>query len=92
MIGHRGASGYIPEHTLVAYFNAIQQGANYVDPRPRHDEESHIGDVQALELYKFVEREKPRSCLEDSATPMVRQALTSRRPSMKSAATSIRWT
>jgi glycerophosphoryl diester phosphodiesterase len=32
VIGHRGASGYIPEHTLVAYFVAIQQGADYVEP------------------------------------------------------------
>lgn len=32
VIGHRGASGYIPEHTRVAYFVAIEQGANYVEP------------------------------------------------------------
>jgi glycerophosphoryl diester phosphodiesterase len=32
VIGHRGASGYVPEHTLVAYFIAIQQGADYVEP------------------------------------------------------------
>ena len=29
VIGHRGASGYLPEHTLEAYSLAIQQGANY---------------------------------------------------------------
>ncbi len=32
VIGHRGASGYVPEHTLTAYFIAIQQGADYVEP------------------------------------------------------------
>src|SRR5438046_1535556 len=32
LIGHRGASGYVPEHTLTAYFMAIQQGAVYVEP------------------------------------------------------------
>jgi glycerophosphoryl diester phosphodiesterase len=32
VIAHRGASGYLPEHTLAAYFIAIQQGADYVEP------------------------------------------------------------
>ncbi len=32
VIGHRGASGYLPEHTLAAYFIAIQQGADCVEP------------------------------------------------------------
>lgn len=32
VIGHRGASGYLPEHTLVAYYIAIQQGADCVEP------------------------------------------------------------
>lgn len=32
VIAHRGASGYAPEHTLPAYFIAIQQGADYVEP------------------------------------------------------------
>ncbi|HLL12011.1 MAG TPA: glycerophosphodiester phosphodiesterase family protein, partial [Rubrivivax sp.] len=32
VIGHRGASGYRPEHTLAAYDLAIQQGANYIEP------------------------------------------------------------
>jgi glycerophosphoryl diester phosphodiesterase len=32
VIAHRGASGYVPEHTLPAYFIAIQQGADYVEP------------------------------------------------------------
>lgn len=32
LIGHRGASGYVPEHTLTSYFMAIQQGADYAEP------------------------------------------------------------
>lgn len=32
VIGHRGASGYLPEHTLAAYQLAITQGADYVEP------------------------------------------------------------
>jgi glycerophosphoryl diester phosphodiesterase len=32
VIGHRGASGYRPEHTLEAYRLAIAQGADYVEP------------------------------------------------------------
>lgn len=32
VIGHRGASGYRPEHTLEAYTLAIEQGANYIEP------------------------------------------------------------
>jgi len=32
VIGHRGASGYRPEHTLAAYKLAIAQGADYVEP------------------------------------------------------------
>ncbi len=32
VIGHRGASGYRPEHTLAAYDLAISQGAAYIEP------------------------------------------------------------
>ena len=32
VIAHRGASAYVPEHTLAGYFIAIQQGADYVEP------------------------------------------------------------
>jgi glycerophosphoryl diester phosphodiesterase len=32
VIGHRGASGYLPEHTLQAYRLAIKQGADYIEP------------------------------------------------------------
>jgi|GEM_PF-60333 len=32
VIGHRGASGVLPEHTLEAYRTAIAQGADFVEP------------------------------------------------------------
>jgi len=32
VIGHRGASGTLPEHTLEAYKLAIEQGADFVEP------------------------------------------------------------
>src|SRR5215472_12390016 len=32
IIGHRGASGYAPEHTLASYFLAMQYGADYIEP------------------------------------------------------------
>ncbi|MEO0801986.1 MAG: alkaline phosphatase [Cyanobacteria bacterium J06642_2] len=32
VIGHRGASGELPEHTLEAYALAIEQGADFVEP------------------------------------------------------------
>ncbi|MBL8533106.1 MAG: glycerophosphodiester phosphodiesterase [Betaproteobacteria bacterium] len=32
VIGHRGASGYRPEHTLASYSLAIELGANYIEP------------------------------------------------------------
>ncbi len=32
VIGHRGASGYLPEHTLAAYRLAIDQGADFIEP------------------------------------------------------------
>lgn len=32
VIGHRGASGYLPEHTLASYAKAIEMGAHYIEP------------------------------------------------------------
>ncbi|MCQ4324139.1 glycerophosphodiester phosphodiesterase [Stutzerimonas stutzeri] len=32
VIAHRGASGYVPEHTLAAYALAVFQGADYIEP------------------------------------------------------------
>lgn len=32
VIGHRGAPGHLPEHTLASYSLAIQQGADFIEP------------------------------------------------------------
>jgi len=32
VIAHRGASGYLPEHTVAAYQRAIELGADYIEP------------------------------------------------------------
>jgi glycerophosphoryl diester phosphodiesterase len=32
VIGHRGASGYAPEHTLASYFLAMQHGVDFIEP------------------------------------------------------------
>jgi len=32
VIAHRGASGYLPEHTLAGYFLAAELGADYIEP------------------------------------------------------------
>jgi glycerophosphoryl diester phosphodiesterase len=32
IIGHRGASGFLPEHTLESYKLAVEQGADFIEP------------------------------------------------------------
>ena len=32
VIGHRGAPGYLPEHTLVGYRRAVELGADFIEP------------------------------------------------------------
>lgn len=32
VLGHRGSTGYLPEHTLASYQLAIEQGADYIEP------------------------------------------------------------
>ena len=32
VLGHRGASGYRPEHTLASYELAIEMGADFIEP------------------------------------------------------------
>lgn len=32
VIGHRGAAGYLPDHTLAGYAKAIELGADYIEP------------------------------------------------------------
>ena len=31
VIGHRGASGYLPEHTLASYKKAIEMGVDFIE-------------------------------------------------------------
>ena len=32
IVAHRGASGYLPEHTIEAYTKAIELGADFIEP------------------------------------------------------------
>jgi len=42
VIGHRGASGYRPEHTLAAYQLAIDLGADYIEPDLVSTRDGHL--------------------------------------------------
>lgn len=42
VIGHRGASGYLPEHTLEAYRLAIEQGADFIEPDVVVTKDGHL--------------------------------------------------
>lgn len=42
VIGHRGASGYLPEHTLEGYLKAIELGANYIEPDLVMTKDGHL--------------------------------------------------
>lgn len=42
VIAHRGASGYVPEHTLGAYALAITMGADYVEPDVVMTRDGHL--------------------------------------------------
>jgi glycerophosphoryl diester phosphodiesterase len=65
VIGHRGASGYRPEHTLASYRLAIRQGADYVEPDlvstrdgvlvARHENEIS-GTTDVAERARFADR------------------------------------
>lgn len=65
VIGHRGASGLRPEHTLAAYELAIAQGADYIEPDlvatkdgvlvARHENEIS-GTTDVAERPEFAER------------------------------------
>lgn len=67
VIGHRGASGYLPEHTLEAYKLAIEQGADFIEPDlvstkdgvliARH-ELNLIDTTNVKDIVKFADRKK----------------------------------
>lgn len=42
VIGHRGASGYLPEHTLESYQRAIRAGADYIEPDLVSTKDGHL--------------------------------------------------
>ncbi len=42
VIGHRGASGYRPEHTLLSYELAIEQGADVIEPDVVPTRDGHL--------------------------------------------------
>ncbi|MGH8501132.1 MAG: glycerophosphodiester phosphodiesterase family protein [Gammaproteobacteria bacterium] len=42
VIGHRGASGFRPEHTLSAYAVAIKQGADFIEPDLVATKDGHL--------------------------------------------------
>ncbi|MBV1914833.1 MAG: glycerophosphodiester phosphodiesterase [Pseudomonadales bacterium] len=42
VIAHRGASGYMPEHTLAAYSIAILQGADFIEPDLVMTKDGHL--------------------------------------------------
>jgi len=42
IIAHRGASGYMPEHTLEGYALAIDLGADYLEPDLVFTKDGHL--------------------------------------------------
>ncbi|WP_448611891.1 glycerophosphodiester phosphodiesterase [Geodermatophilus sp. URMC 60] len=70
VIGHRGASGYRPEHTLAAYELAARMGADYVEPDvvstsdgvlvARHENEIS-GTTDVAERLEFADRRTTRT-------------------------------
>ncbi|MBE9177936.1 glycerophosphodiester phosphodiesterase [Oculatella sp. LEGE 06141] len=70
VIGHRGASGSRPEHTLAAYQLAIEQGADFIEPDlvstkdgvliARH-EPNLIDTTNVADIAKFADRRTTKS-------------------------------
>jgi glycerophosphoryl diester phosphodiesterase len=42
VIGHRGCSGERPEHTVLAYERAIEQGADFIEPDLVPTKDGHL--------------------------------------------------
>jgi glycerophosphoryl diester phosphodiesterase len=42
VIGHRGASGYLPEHTIESYTRAIEGGADFIEPDLVSTKDGHL--------------------------------------------------
>ncbi len=70
VFGHRGASGYRPEHTLASYRLAVEQGADYVEPDlvstkdgvlvARHENEIS-GTTDVADRPEFVDRKATKT-------------------------------
>lgn len=70
VIGHRGASGYVPEHTLASYALAVLQGADYIEPDlvmtrdgqlvARHDNELGL-TTDVASRAEFAERKRTQT-------------------------------
>lgn len=77
VVGHRGASGHLPEHTLEAYALAIEQGADAVEPDlvvtkdgvlvARH-EPMLSGTTNVAELPQFASRKTTKMVDGDATT------------------------
>src|SRR5688572_25104348 len=42
VIGHRGAAGYLPDHTLEGYALAMEQGADFIEPDLVATKDGHL--------------------------------------------------
>ena len=69
VIGHRGASGYLPEHTLESYALAIELGADYIEPDLVATKDGHlvarhepniIATTNVKDLSQFADRKRKR--------------------------------
>jgi glycerophosphoryl diester phosphodiesterase len=67
VIGHRGASGYLPEHTLESYALAIELGADYIEPDLVATKDGHLiarhepnitNTTNVKDLPQFAERKR----------------------------------
>jgi glycerophosphoryl diester phosphodiesterase len=68
VIGHRGASGYRPEHTLASYELAARMGADFIEPDlvstkdgvlvARHENEIS-GTTDVASRKEFADRKRP---------------------------------
>lgn len=50
IIAHRGASGYLPEHTLAAYELAVEMGAEYIEPDLQLTKDGYLVAVHDVDL------------------------------------------
>ena len=70
VIGHRGAPGYLPDHTLQGYALAIKMGADYIEPDLVATKDGHLiarhepnitATTDVASRPEFASRRRPRS-------------------------------